>query len=102
MVAYINIEDKDGQFKEMKLMLDSLSSNIWLVSNQCTSDDCVNHEKINNKYGLFSNAEMYYTGGKIKGFFDLKTINLNSFSVVKQPILIANQVNFPLFKVNNI
>lgn len=80
-------------------MIDSITSNIWLVGNECGTTDCKYKDKIDNYHTLFSRAEIQYIGGKVEGFFDLKKINLGNLMVEKQPVLIANKVNFQVFRV---
>lgn len=83
-------------------MVDSITSNIWLIGKECTNQDCISHDKIDNYHGLFSRAEIQYIGGRVEGFFDLKKINLGNFIVQKQPVLIANKVYFQVFKVQTL
>jgi hypothetical protein len=101
VIATINIFDhSQNQFVPYKFLIDSLSSAFWLISAHCDSELCNQHKKYFPVHGLRGEASIELNNGKIQGNVYFTSVNLKSFTINDQSILLVNSIDVPEFEVN--
>lgn len=105
LIAKIDIFDHiKNQYTPFRFLIDSLSSAIWLVSSFCITEICKMSDS--NKYlpvqHLYGDAKIELNTGIISGNIYFTSINLKSFILNDQSILLANQITVPEFKNSKI
>ena len=101
VIAIINILDhNDMTYKPFRFLIDSLTSAFWLISSHCETELCNDHKKYLPAHQLQGDASIVLNNGKINGNIYFTSINLKSFNLDDQSMLLVNSISIPEFGVN--
>lgn len=99
-VASISVLDgKSNQWQEFDLLIDTLSSAFWIISDHCQSVPCRFHVTLPKPLKEYGKALIELNIGYIKGSISTTHISLANLTVFNQPLLLVNEITAEGFDV---
>lgn len=87
----------ENRYKEYKVLLDTISSSFWLISEMCYCEDCLNKNKFDS-HDYFGDTSIFYNKGNLEGYITSQTVHLKSVVLENQTLLLIHHVDFPHFR----
>lgn len=84
----------------VRLGVDSLTSNTWLIGEECETSSCTNLAQISKyKKDISTPIKINHVSGFIKGYLDEVDFNLNGMKVENLQIILVNDESFKFLEV---
>ena len=82
-----------------KMLLDTVTNIIWIMSSDCMDETCEGHNLFTPANPTWGHVEIEYNTGKVVGKNYKASLNLKSFVVPEQNLLLIDSIGIPEFKV---
>ena len=82
-----------------RMLLDTVSNVLWLMSNECKDSSCKGHNLYTPTKQTWGNAQIEYNTGDLIGKNYKLNLNLKTFTIPGQMIILINSVGVSEFKV---
>jgi len=82
-----------------KMLLDTVTNVIWIMSNECQDETCQGHNLFTPANPTWGRVEIEYNTGKIYGRNYKAKLNLKTFTVLEQHLLLIDKIEIEEFKV---
>jgi len=83
-----------------KMLIDTVTNVIWIMSNECKDEACEGHNLFTPANPTWGHVEIEYNTGKLLGRnYKVSNLNLKSFSVPEQNIILVDNLEVEEFKV---
>ena len=82
-----------------KMLLDTVTNVIWIMSSDCKSEACQEHNLFTPANPTWGHVEIEYNAGKIYGKNYKAKLDFKTFVVPEQNLLLIDRIDVEEFKV---
>ena len=86
----------------VRLGVDSLTSNTWLMESTCETSSCKNMVKFSRFKDISSLIKIKFIKGQIEGKLDEVDLDLNGIMIKSMQILLISEENYNLLEVSEL